>query len=340
MPIFVQSTSVGRANGGGLSRVRIREDDREGGRQTGAVRDRERTREPRGDVEAREPGANRNLSALLSRSQRAELILQRIRSGRDTGQAEATSAAAQDEVTEPGGGRAETAVLRRQPSGGVGTVRTAADDAVDRPGRLVPGRTSTIINRTQSPVGRLNLPEQATARPEFPTANRTETPAMDRGQDANIRLLASRSRGRAAIEQAVTPEEMAVAREAVATPTAEQISRANTTEEIRTNLQAETRVVGTELQTAAARQSEETASRIARATEQAGQERQEETVGTNQGELRELRTEERQLERELAQTEREIRSRQNENARMQTGASASPAAAAATLGSRLNILSL
>jgi hypothetical protein len=179
----------------------------------------------------------------------------------------------------------------------------------------------------------LNLPEQATARPEFPTANRTETPAMDRGQDANIRLLASRSRERAATEQAVTPE-------AAATPTAQQISRANTTEEIRTNLQADTRVVGAELQTAAARQSEETASRIARATEQAGQERQEETVGTNQGELRELRTEERQLERDLAQTEREIRSRQNENARMQTGASASPAAAVATLGSRLNVLSV
>ena len=319
MPIFVQSTSIGRANGGGLGLIRFREDDRAERQSASAVRDRERTQGARENPQARGPGANANLSDLLSRHQRAELILQRIRSGRDTEQAEATSGVASDEA----------AVLRRQASPGVGTARTAADDAVDRPGRLVPGRTSPVIDRMQSPVGRVNLPEQATARPEFPTANRTETPAMDREQDANIRLLASRARS----AQTVTPE-------AVARPTAEQISRANTTEEIRTNLQADTRVVGAELQTAAARQSEETANRISRATEQAGQERQEETVGSNQGELRELRTEERQLERELAQTEREIRSRQNENARMQTGVSASPATAAATLGSRLNILSV
>jgi hypothetical protein len=332
MPIFVQSTSVGRANGGGLGRVRFREDDRAERQSASAVRDRERTQGTAQNPEARGSGASASLSALLSRSQRAELILQRIQRGRDGDQAGAQTTVASDEASEPEAGRAAATVRQQQPPG-VGTVRTAADNAADRPGRLVPGRTSAVINRTQSSVGRLNLPEQAAARPDFPTASRTETPAMDRGQDASIRLLASRARAQAAAETTGPAE-------TTATPTAEQISRANTTEEIRTNLQAETRAVGTELQTAAARQSEETSNRIARAAEQAGEERQGQTVNTNQGELRDLRTEERQLERELAQTEREIRSRQNENARMQSGVSTNPAATAATLGSRLNILSV
>ena len=67
----------------------------------------------------------------------------------------------------------------------------------------------------------------------LPTAQTPETPALDRETDARIRLVANAARGNTAFGEV----------DDAAAPTAEQISRANTTEEIRDNLQAETREV-------------------------------------------------------------------------------------------------
>jgi hypothetical protein len=217
----------------------------------------------------------------------------------------------------------------------VGTVRTAADAAAQRVGRLVPGATNPLIDRTAESLGTVNV--QARARVEqrpgagraaLPTAARTETPPLDQARDANIRLLAARS------------AEQATRADTTAAPTAEQISRANTTEEIRENLQADTRAIGTELTAVAAQQTSANAERITQAAEQAGAQRQENETGTNQAEIRELRTEERQLESELRQKEREIRQRENENARIETSVSAGGSAGALAIGTRLNLLSV
>ena len=164
----------------------------------------------------------------------------------------------------------------------------------------------------------------------LPTVRTPETPGLDRETDARIRLVANASRqaGAAAFREADTTP----------APTADQISRANTTEEIRDNLQAETREVERGLLRDADTQNRAITRQTAQNAQQASEQRRESEIQSNNAETRELRTVERRLERQLAATEREIRQRQSETARVQSGAGSNTAAAAGALGSRVNIL--
>ncbi len=317
MPIFAQTGIDTRLLGTGLSRVRIRGDDRESRAAARAVPRESRLEAAKEDTRPQAPSRDTSLSALLSRNQRAELILQRVRESRS-----------EDETA----GGPEGPVVRQRTLPGVGATRTEADTSVQRPGRLSPETANPVLNRARSAVGRVNVRQPTPAdSPAFPTVAAAETPPLDRGRDAQIRLLAAGAREQAEVAERPTAEG--------ATPTAEQISRANTTGEIRENLQAGIHAVGAELQSVAARQQQATTQRISRETAQATQERQGETVQDNRSEIRELQTDRRQLARDLSATEREIRSRQNQNARLQSGAQGSPAASAIAMGSQLNILS-
>ena len=164
----------------------------------------------------------------------------------------------------------------------------------------------------------------------LPTVRTPETPGLDRETDARIRLVANASRqaGAAAFREADTTP----------APTADQISRANTTEEIRDNLQAEIREVERGLLRDADTQNRAITRQTAQNAQQASEQRRESEIQSNNAETRELRTVERRLERQLAATEREIRQRQSETARVQSGAGSNTAAAAGALGSRVNIL--
>ena len=335
MPIFAQSAIPGRMAGANLQRLRFRDGDREDGRRVGAAEEDSRTERTDEDAEPRAVARGRDLRELLFSNQRGAQISQRLqflRAGRGHSEEQPETPPATD--VQDGGTRATARpALRSAP--GVGTVRTAADAAVQRVGRLVPGAASPLIERTAQPFGAVNVQPQAraeqrpaTGRAALPSDARTETPPLDQARDANIRLLAARS------------AEQAPRADTAVAPTAEQISRANTTEEIRENLQAGTRAVGTELTAVAAQQTAANAERVTQAAEQAGAQRQENQAGTNEAEVRELRTEERQLERELRQKEREIRQRQNENARIETGVSAGGSAGALAIGTRLNLLSV
>ncbi len=164
----------------------------------------------------------------------------------------------------------------------------------------------------------------------LPTVRTPETPGLDRETDARIRLVANASRqaGAAAFREAETTP----------APTAEQISRANTTEEIRDNLQTEIREVERGLLRDVDTQNRAITRQTVQNAQQASEQRRESEIQSNNAETRELRTEERRLKRELAATEREIRQRQSETARVQSGAGSNTAAAAGALGSRVNIL--
>jgi len=335
MPIFAQAGITARALSTGFGRLRVRDDDDETRLSARTARRNARADDVSEDEEARAAGSRTDLRALLQRSQFGELIRERLREARSGGQTDTPSTATPDADAEEA---TPAPVVPQRALPGVGTVRTEADDDVERPGRLNPATANPILSRAQSPVGRVNVAQAPRAEiavpvatPSFPDTARPVTPPFDAGRDAQIRLLAASTRE----EAPATP-----ATDTPAAPTAEQISRANTTEEIRQNLQAGARVVGTELQSAAIRQQQTTTQRIAQETEQVAQEQQAETVDENRSELRDLRTEQRQLERDLSETEREIRSREGQNARLQSGVQGSPAAAAVALGSQLNILSV
>jgi hypothetical protein len=162
----------------------------------------------------------------------------------------------------------------------------------------------------------------------LPTAQTPETPALDRETDARIRLVANAARGNSAFRDV----------DNAPAPTAEQISRANTTEEIRDNLRADTREVERGLLRDADTQNQANTRQTIQNAQQAAEQRRDSEVQSNTAETRELRTEGRRLERQLAATDREIRQRQSETARVRSGAGRNTAAAAGPLGSRVNIL--
>ena len=197
---------------------------------------------------------------------------------------------------------------------------------MDRPGRLVPNTTSVFTSRAgNTPAAQnlartalarvqVNLPATARAtsvrggvtdvqtrgnRPALPEAQTSAVPPLDRETDSRIRQLAAQNRPQAVAESAQPP-------------TAVEISRANTTPEIRENLQANAQEVGQGLQLEARVEARRTAAQAERSAEQAAENSQEREVRSSQSEVRELQTEARHLERELGQTEREIRQRQTE----------------------------
>ena len=328
MPIFVSRFSPARAAGANLRRVQIREDEGEDRPRAGGVGREQRIQRLRDGEDTAVPVA-RSRAGIPAQSQRGDLVAARLR-GRE---------GREDTGARPAAARPERE--GRIPPG-VGAIRTRAERDIERPGRLTPGRENPAVAGALARFANLRAVARggggggAEARPargntpELPTARTPQSPPVDRELDARIRMLATRNGAR--VE---TPTRGGGAGNP---PTPEQISRANTTPEIRENLQADTREVGRGLRRDAAQQAAVNTRQTARAAGQAAENRREEVSRSNEAELRDLRGAERRLERELTQAQRDIRNLENENRRLQGARTGSPAAAAGAIGTRIDVL--
>ena len=359
MPIFVSRFSPNRVAGANLQRLRPR-DERENDRLgTGRVRQDSRTDRTQREEEPRGEGVNsaRERENLPVRNQQGSSLLERLQARTDARQ-EASPPEVQA-APEAGGGNAR--VERQTPADrgrntpaefparvppGVGTVRSRADREIDRPGRLgqepaTPALQQTLdrFARLRTTARRVDVPAVSGENGRGNALGRTlirapQTPPMDREIDARIRMLAAgnqarsgQTAGASALQAAAAPSEP---------PTALQISRANTTPEIRENLQDETREVERGLRRDATLQTRADTRRTAQAAGQAGEARRNGEIGANQAQARALRTQERRLEQDLRETQRNIRNLDNRTRQLRgTGARGATAAA---VGSGVDLL--
>lgn len=384
MPIFTSRFSSNRVAGASLQRVRTQANQTVERVQTGQTRQTRNTSNNRQTAETqsqRQTERTQNTdrtettsraeeterSNLLARSQRAESLAERLQNRRTNGRSEATAQTATESATTPTQQERSTQTQRtqveparpeRQP--GVGTVRTRADNDVERPGRL--SRTPANPVREQQLTQFASLRSAArggnTRQADDRAQNRgqTDVPGLNRQVDGRIRLLASNIRGRQnapglaarqEIGQAnetptatVPPQAATLATTATqpAPPSAEDISRANTTPEIQENLQQDTREVAQGLSRDAIRQTQANTQRFAQNSERAAENQSEAVQRESQREVRQLQTQERELERDLQQTQQDIRSQRGRAQRATSAASSSTSSAAAAIGSGFNIL--
>ena len=310
MPIFVSRFSPTRVAGGNLQGVRVRQNEGEARTQVGArLRERlaERTEE---QEETRQERTSRAQEALPARTQQGERLaaqLQRGRTRADETQSETRSAGGTTDTDAPPVAPAEAAETgRRTVLPGVGALRTEADRDVERPGRLSREPANPIREQVLNRFARLR------------------SLGRDGASAAND-----------AVDETRGTKRLSAAGETV---TAEEISRANTTPEIRQNLQADAGEVARGLQRDSVRQTQVNTRQTAQSSERVAETRRERVVSESRSEVQELRTTERRLERALQNTQREIRSERNRLNRAQSTASRSTTAAAAAIGTNVNIL--
>ena len=320
MPIFVSRFSPGRVGGANLQGLRPAREERDRPGRVGREDQETRTERTAPSEENRGRAVGRTgVEALPASTQRADTVQERL--------------------------RAQTDAQRTAPPG-VGAVRTRADAGVERPGRLDAGRANPAIQQQLGRFERLRGIAQGSrggagraeeVRANLPEANAPQTPPLDRETDAQIRLLASQVRGNARAggqTQAATLQTGGGSNR----PTAVEISRANTTPEIRESLEADVREVSQGLQRDVATQMAANTRETGRAAVEAVENRAERAVSSGQVETRELRTEERRLERELRETQRELRSEESRMSRASGSANRSTATTAAAIGTQVNIL--
>jgi predicted RNase H-like nuclease (RuvC/YqgF family) len=100
-------------------------------------------------------------------------------------------------------------------------------------------------------------------------------------------------------------------------PSAEEISRANTTPEIQENLRSDTAAISEGLQADAAVQSAANARQLAQAADGAQESGRNEVVDEGREQVQDLRTEVRELERLQTEARREIQDLENDIRRAQ-----------------------
>lgn len=233
--------------------------------------------------------------------------------------------------------------LRRQPT------NVAVQNALDRFASLRNVRRAEAGGRTEGSAtigeiaddGPLPVPgrervEQNAPRPatealrdlarETPNVETLQARGLNRNADATIRL--------AAVQNQTTPQ---VASPQTEEPTAEQISQANTTEEIRENLQADSSDIQRGLTADADAQQRQNLRQTARAATQGAEARRESRIDSNDRQAQALRSETRELAQDLRATQRDLRNVENENRRLQTTPD-NTASTAANLANRVNIL--
>lgn len=201
-----------------------------------------------------------------------------------------------------------------QPLPGVGAVRTQPAEA--RPGQLVRPAANPVREQTLNRLAALrDVVRGAVAQPA------AESPVRETADQART-----------------APISVASVSAQAERPTAEQISRANTTPEIRENLRADVRDVARGLTRDAARETRENTQETAQIASEVSETRREDVRRESQDQVRELETEMRQLQRELQETERDIRQQRNRAQRTDSSAARSTAATAAAIGSGIDIL--
>lgn len=340
MPILA-TNPFGRGVAAALERARVRRTEEDQPRGLAALRDRIQSRA--GDEDA---GRTPSTPQTASRDE----LLTRTQQGEDV--ARAVTAERSDARTN---GR------------GVGVVRTEADDATNRPGDLrtlreapvFQGRTASARNVTTgrgvSFAGNVRVAGDGAgvARADAAATNTTagrptdaiadfgndRVPSLDAEADARIRLLAAnRGAARTAAPAETPAATLSEAETADAFPSAEQISRANTTPEIQQNLREDAGEIAGGLRAEAAAQSAELAERTTRAAEGAQESREDEVVQEGRQQLQELRSEVRELERERAEARREIQDVENDIRQAQGPGAPPRLASTAALATRLEAL--
>ena len=320
MPIFVSKYSPGRVAGANLQR--LSRGVNRGNERANAARGQTRAEQTRDRDDAQGRVAQgRSDEALPAQTALAERLQERLQ-GQGNGRTEETQRNGQ--VI-----RDAEQAQRERPA--VGVVRSRAERNAERPGRLEREPVNPAAEQALNRFARLREAGQG-VRGQTDRGNATQAPAaqarltlpVNQGLDARIRLLAAQTQG--------------AGPQTAAQPTAQEISRANTTPEIRQNLQADTRQVERGLRRDAAVQAGENTRQTARAAVQGAETRREDEIRSGETEARALQTEARRLERELVQTQREIRNLENEGGRLRGPASRSAVAAAGALGSRVNLL--
>jgi hypothetical protein len=372
MPVFVSRFSSNRAASALLQRIRTQSSQTDTRATTTNTRE-QREEQTRGSNNTQQ--TTRANETLLARTQFGQQIADRLqeartaqtnnaRSTRDTNteQQTRTTQSQTEPQTVRGNGnttrennRTETQ-SRLQTPPGVGTTRSQADNNIERSGRLDRAPANPIREQILNGFARLraiasgtlsdrnNTRTQSSANANGPVANRT---------DDRIRFLAnnaSQSQGRATGQQAIerqtptlaiqTPVAIQASRLAqpTETPTAEDISRANTTEEIRNNLQQDASEIARGLTRDGTRQLQQTTQQTAQNAERAAESQRTETQNESRQEIRELQTQERDLSRELQQTQQDLRQERLRVQRSQSAASQSTTSSAAAIGTNVNIL--
>lgn len=330
MPIFAVS-SLGRGVANILQRARVERDEDDDSRGLSGLRGRLQARL----AAAEESGRGREAAPAASRQE----LLATTQQGEDV---------AQTLVAERRG---------RSPNiGGVGTVRAEDDTAQARPGNVQELQQQPSVFQSRSAQSAASVRTTATATlggglrfASNAVANRAPqavaagsptdliadlgndlVPPLDAETDARIRLLAANRQAAAtAPAERASAETAPVAAEPQAFPSAEEISRANTTPEIRQNVRADTGEIGQGLQADAVADAAQNARRTA-ASAQAAQ-RSAADVVSNEGrqDLQELRSEVRDLDRARSETQREIQDLENEIRQAESGGAPSATAAAA-----------
>jgi len=318
MPAFVSRFSPSRIAGANFQGLRARVDGQEGRGRIGASNRgrRAETRDRDEDFLERIRGGGER-EDLLVRNQLGELVRLQLQE------------------------RSRTRTLP-----GVGTTRTRADDEIDRPGRL---GTDSANPATQSQLDR--FASLRSAARGSPTQSRQDASAaatltglvglqaqrpsgLDQALDVQTRGAADRTGPARGGTTTGSDERGGLEAE----PTAEEISRANTTPEIRENLQAEVRGVERGLRRDAAEQARENTRNTAVAAGDAAEASRGRAISSNRGEIQALQSEKRKLEAGIRETQREIRNLENSNRRLQSGANRATTRAVAALGSNVNLV--
>lgn len=311
-------------------------------------------------------------------AEQLQSLRENIRTNTNNDRASEQSSASEDEQSSPTNTRQTNTTTqtnnnrspietRLQTPIGVGIRRTEADEDVERPGRLNRAPANPIRERQLDGFARLRavasgILSQRNNRSQ-PSANNIQNQTEDRTQALNNRRQnqgRGLARGQGVAErqgaitiqtpteqqtplaiQATTRQTPSLLAPQVATPespSAEAISRANTTEEIRKNLQQDAGEVARGLTRDSTRQLQETTQQTAQNAERVAENQRTETQTEGREEIRELEVEERQLERELQQTQQNIRQERIRVQQSQSSASRSTTSSAAAIGTQVNIL--
>lgn len=244
---------------------------------------------------------------------------------------------------------------RLQTPPGVGATPTRADDNIERPGRLNPTPVNPIIEQQLSGFARLRAVASGVI-PQTNNSTRDQQSANANGLtnrvEARARFLASNGpqpQGRAVGQQLTETQTLPAvdtpitiqaqtATQPTERPTAEDISRANTTQEIRESLRDDAGEIARSLTRDGTRQLQQTTQETAQITERAAENQRSAVQTESRNEVRELQTQERQLSRELQQTQQGIRQERRRAQQAQSSASRSTTSTAAAIGTNVNIL--
>ncbi|MDA0711426.1 MAG: hypothetical protein O3B73_14595 [bacterium] len=343
MPVFTSRFSPNRVASANLQQIRSRSTEANARVERSAIEREQQSPEQTRRSTDTQPVA-RSAEALLARTQSGQQIADQLQSQQDTLQFQDTrtsdtaSRSQADSRSAVSGNTGSNNQTPLQAPPGVGSTRTRADRDIERPGRLERTPSNPIQQRVLEGLARLRAVTRGVL-PQTDNSNRSDRANDVRANDpgssqaaTNLSVQAPGSLQSASVIQAP------VAAATGDQPTAEEISRANTTDEIRANLQQDSNEVARGLTRDATRQLQQTTQQTAQNAESQAENQRTQTQTEGRTQIRELKVEERQLSRDLQQTQQTIRQERLRLQRAESSASRSTTASAAAIGTNINIL--